>query len=84
MLIHPACGARASGRAPASRLMQNFGAIFCVPAAAIVGTKLIALLVIGLQAAFSIYGLERASMPYAFQSLDGPLSCAIHVTYVAA
>ena len=30
------------------------------------------------------YGLERASMPYAFQSLDGPLSCAIHVTYVAA
>ena len=54
MLIHPACGARASGRAPASRLMQNFGAIFCVPAAAIVGTKLIALLVIGLQAAFSM------------------------------
>ena len=27
MLIHPACGARASGRAPAMRLLQNFGTV---------------------------------------------------------
>jgi hypothetical protein len=49
MLIYPACGARASGRAPATRLLHNFGAVFCVPAAVIVGVKLIALLVVGLQ-----------------------------------
>ena len=53
MLVHPACGARASGRAPATRLLHNFGAVFCVPAAVIVGVKLIALAVVGLQTAWA-------------------------------
>ena len=50
MLIRPACGARATGRAPATRLLLNFASVFTIPALIVVGMKLLSLLFVASQA----------------------------------